>query len=390
MNSKMNEFFLKTFSFSMFMTMAVIVSYFPLYFDYKGYSKLQIGMLYAIGPLIGMMSNLLWGFISDKYQTVKKVLMVLLTGQLITALLIFNTDWFALLYIFMGMFFFFQQPMTSMNDSQIMLYTSINGKSFASFRVWGSIGFAFAAGSFGLLLKTYGSGLTPALCLFTICLTLALGFTLKDARSGNNKMAFGGVVKIISSKKFLWFLFLIMVMSVAHRFNDGFLALYLRKLGAPDTIIGYSWMVSALSEIPAFFFLSKYGHRFKELPLLAFAGFVYFIRFLIMGYIHDPVYVVFVQILHSATFGIFLFTAIRYIGQLVPDEYRSSGQAIFAVTWSSAAGLISGTLGGWLFDLWGGGNLYLCGAGLALLSAFGFLGTHLWQKEVSFVKNRPS
>ncbi|MCY9664097.1 MFS transporter [Paenibacillus alginolyticus] len=380
-STKPQDHLLKLFTFSFFMTMGIVVTFFPLYFDYKGYSKLQIGLLYAIGPLIGIATNLLWGFLSDRFQTIKKIMIILIIGQLITAILVFTAGWFSLLYICLAMFFFFQQPVNSLNDSQLMLSIRDSGKSYASFRVWGSIGFAVSAGGFGLILRYYGTGLTPVLCLLTISCTLVIIFLLKDARQGGKKMAFGGMLDIIRSKKFVWFLVLIIIMSVSHRFNDGFLALYMRQLGASDSLIGYAWMTSALSEIPVFFFLSKHGHRFKELPLLAFAGIIYAVRFFIMGSIQDPAWVIGVQLLHSLTFGIFLFTANRYISQIIPDEYRSSGQAIFAVAWSSIAGLISGTLGGWIFDLAGGSTVYIIAACLSIVAAIGFLGTHIFQSD---------
>jgi PPP family 3-phenylpropionic acid transporter len=381
MSTKSDEIVLKGFTFSFYMTICIVVTFFPLYFDYKGYSKIEIGMLYSVGPLIGIFSNLAWGLISDKYQTVKKIMILLFAGQIAAAYLIFHTDLFALLYVYVGVFFFFQQPVNSLNDSQLMLSVSQSGRSYASFRIWGSVGFAFAAGFFGLLLKIYGSGLTYILTASCIFISLVIVLFLKDARRSQSKIEFSGIFKIIGSRKFLWFLFLVMTMSIAHRMNDGFLALYLRQMGAPDTIIGYAWMASALSEIPVFFLLSRYGNRLKELPLLAFAGLIYSVRFLIMGYVQNPDWVVWIQLMHSFSFGIFLFTAIRYMGQLVPDEYRSSGQAIFTVTWSSIAGLISGTLGGWIFDVWGGSVLYVWGSLLSLLACIGFLVTHLMQKE---------
>ncbi|MGQ7889406.1 MFS transporter [Paenibacillus sp. WC2504] len=372
---------LRLFTFSFFMTMGIVVTFFPLYFDYKGYSKLQIGLLYAIGPLIGIATNLLWGFLSDRFQTVKKIMIILIIGQLITAILVFTAGSFSLLYVCLAMFFFFQQPVNSLNDSQLMLSIRASGKSYASFRVWGSIGFAVSAGGFGLLLRHYGTGLTPILCLFTITCTLILVFFLKDARQSGKKLALGGMLSILRSKKFVWFLTLIIIMSVSHRFNDGFLALYMRQLGAPDSVIGYAWMASALSEIPMFFFLSKHGHRFKELPLLAFAGIIYALRFFIMGSIHNPVWIIGVQLLHSLTFGVFLITANRYLSQIIPDEYRSSGQAIFAVAWSSIAGLISGTLGGWIYDAVGGSTVYVIAGCLSIVAAIGFLATHLFQND---------
>jgi len=386
---KWNDLLLKPFTFSFFMTMGIVVSFFPLYFDYKGYTKLQIGMLYAIGPLIGIATNLLWGILSDKFQTVKRIMLVLLVGQAAAALLVFQADRFIVLYLCLAVFFFFQQPVNSLNDSQLMLHVGQTRASYASFRIWGSIGFAFAAGFFGLLLKAFGYGLTPWLCLTTIGLSLLLALLLKDAQRQPGRIAFGGMFAIVRQKRFLWFLLLICLMATAHRMNDGFLAVHMRQLGAPATLVGYAWMASALSEIPIFFFLSKFGHRYKELPLLAFAGLAYTVRFTLVALAHNPVWIIFIQMLHSLTFGIFLFTAVRYLQSIVPDPYRSSGQAIFTVAWSSVAGLISGTLGGYLFDKWGGATLYGVGAGLALLAALGFAATHVLQPGELLADSKP-
>ncbi|MCD1259048.1 MFS transporter [Paenibacillus athensensis] len=376
---KWNDHLLKPFTFSFFMTMGIVVSFFPLYFDYKGYTKLQIGMLYAIGPLIGIATNLLWGILSDKFQTVKRIMLVLLVGQAAAALLVFSSQRFVVLYLCLAVFFFFQQPVNSLNDSQLMLHVGKTRASYASFRIWGSSGFAFAAGAFGLLLKTFGYGLTPWLCLTTIGLSLLLAVVLKDAPRQPGRIAFGGMLAIVRQKRFLWFLLLICMLATAHRMNDGFLAVHMRQLGAPATLVGYAWMASSLSEIPIFFLLSRFGHRYKELPLLAFAGLAYTLRFTLVALTHDPVWIIFIQMLHSLTFGIFLFTAVRYLQSIVPDQYRASGQAIFTVAWSSVAGLISGTLGGYLFDEWGGTTLYYAGAGLSLLAALGFAATHALQ-----------
>jgi PPP family 3-phenylpropionic acid transporter len=162
----------------------------------------------------------------------------------------------------------------------------------------------------------------------------------------------------------------------------------MRQMGASDSLIGYAWMASALSEIPIFFYLSKNGHRFKEIPLLIFAGVIYVIRFVLMSFITDPNWVMGVQLLHSLSFGIFLFTANRYLSQIIPDEYRSSGQAIFAVAWSSIAGLISGMVGGWIFDVAGGSTLYLLAACLSVISTLGFLATHVFQIDEKLAGTR--
>lgn len=374
---------LRGFSFSTYMTMAVIVSYFPLYFKSMGYSTVQIGLLYSIGPMIGIFSNLFWGLISDKYRTVKKILIVVLIGQWIMALCVFQSTQFGVLLLLMAVFFFFQSPINSLCDSLTLLTIQGSTKSFASFRVWGSIGFAVASLAFGMVLKQYGADLTIYLCLGTIGLSLIISTGLTDGRrTSHKKLVFADLAKVIRSNGFLMFMLIVLIASVAHRFNDGFLALFLQQLGADQTIIGWSWLVSALSEVPIFFLLSKYGHRYKELPLLVVSSFVYVIRFLFMSQVENPLWVIAIQAMHSISFGIFLFTVIRYIQGMIPDEYRATGQALFAVTWSGLAGLFSGALGGWLFRDWGPHVMYGVGACLSAVAMASFFVLHLRSRDV--------
>jgi PPP family 3-phenylpropionic acid transporter len=308
----------------------------------------------------------------------KKTISAVLLGQLILALILFQMNTYVLLFIAMIIFYFFQTPLISLNDSQLLLHVSKNRASYASFRVWGSVGFAFSALLFGILLQSDKGHpqLIAVLTIGTIAISLLLSLLLKDSRTSLKTIQFSGIFQIIMSRKLLTFLLLILVLATAHRANDAFLSLYLHELGASQALIGYSWTVSALSEIPIFFFLSKYGERYKELPLLALASFAFVLRYFLMSITTEPVFIIMIQALHSISFGIFLFTALRYITQIVPDEYRATGQAIFTVVWSGIAGLISSLFGGIIFDHWGGHILYIFAGTVALIAGFGFLFTH--------------
>ncbi|MEX2461856.1 MAG: MFS transporter [Paenibacillaceae bacterium] len=377
---------LKGFTFSFFMTNALIISFFPTYFVSMGFSKTQIGLIYSIGPTIGIFSNLCWGYISDKYQTLKKTLAAILVGQLIFAVILFQINTYGLLFIAMIFFYFFQTPTNTLNDSQLLLYASKKNVSYASYRIWGSIGFATSALFFGILLQSEKNHpqLIALLTIATIAISLLLSFSLKDSRTSIRKIEFSEIFQILMSRKLIIFLLLILVLAIAHRTNDAFLSLYLHELGASQSLIGYSWTVSSLSEIPIFFLLSRYGERFKELPLLALASFAYMIRFLLMSVVNDPVYIIAIQALHSITFGIFLFTAFRYIGQIVPDHYRASGQAIFTVVWTGLAGLISSLVGGFIFDHSGGHSVYVFAYIVAFAAGIGFLYAHYRSESLKY------
>ncbi|MNI84951.1 Major Facilitator Superfamily protein [compost metagenome] len=99
---------------------------------------------------------------------------------------------------------------------------------------------------------------------------------------------------------------------------------------------------------------------------------MYALRLLLMSISHTPEAVVAIQFMHSVTFGIFYVTAVRYITNLVPDEYRATGMALFTIVWSSLAGLLSGTLGGLLIQHAGRQTFYLTAMTFSLAALLGF------------------
>jgi PPP family 3-phenylpropionic acid transporter len=193
----------------------------------------------------------------------------------------------------------------------------------------------------------------------------------EEASKGN------GLKEILLQKEVLWFFGCVLVLATGYRMNEAFLTLSLKGMNAGDEIIGWALLASALSEIPVFFLLSKYGEKFKELPLLAFASLMFTLRFLFMSLAQEPGTVIAIQAMHSVSFGIFFVTAVRYITRIIPDHLRATGQAIFTVVWSSAAGLLSGTFGGIIYENAGRSVFYIVATGFSIVAFAGFLLKHL-------------
>jgi len=371
---------LKAFTFAVYLTTAVYVSYFPLYFEHLGYSKTEIGLLYAFGPFIGIAANLFWGILSDRLRTIKSILLIVLGGQFASALIVQNVHTFASLFITMLAFNFFYMSINPLNDSQLLIAAKQMKRSYVSLRVWGSIGFSFSAVCVGMILSALGAGRTVLVAMCTIGITFLIGLNLRDRTASKQKFQAKELLAIIRSRQFLWFMLLVLLVSISHRVNETFLGIYMAELGADSSMVGLAWMVSALSEIPILFLLGKYGHKLKELPLLAFASAAYAVRFCLVAVSQVPLALIGTQLMHSISLGIFMVTAVRYLQQLIPDEYRASGQALYAVVWTGMAGFISGSAGGAIYDACGAQTLYFSTALLAALASAGFLTTHLCRK----------
>ncbi|CAG7607219.1 putative 3-phenylpropionic acid transporter [Paenibacillus solanacearum] len=367
---------LKAGTFSFYTTMAVIGPYFPLYFQAKGYSSLQLGVLYGAGPLMGIASTLLTGLMSDRFRTVKNIMLAILIGQLSCLFMLDRLDSFFALMAVMLAFYFCQSPIIPLNDSMLLHHIRERGGSYAAYRIWASVGFAASVPAFGMLIEAYGLRAVPWLGLSTVAVSLACVSFLPERRREPGGLRLGSLARSLGSAPFLSFMAMVLPMSVAHRMNDAFLSLFIQSAGGGRPLVGWAMLLASGLEIPVFFLLARYGHRFRPLALLAFAAAVYTIRFAALGFVKDPAAVIALQSLHSLSFGVFIYAAVSHLKLIVPDELRATGQALFSIVWAGLAGIAAGLIGGYAFDHFGPHAVYRIAAVFSIASLIGFIAVH--------------
>lgn len=371
---------LRAFTFTVFGTSVLVASYFPLYYAQLGFTNSQIGLLYALGPMISLFANLLWSLTSDRYRTIKKILILLLIGQIIMTVVLSLSSTFSVIMISITIFYFFFYPVFPLTDTIAISTAKQYDKSFIMIRIFGSLGYATFAIVIGYVLTSIGSEWTLAVSMVITVAALIFSFFIKDRVSTVAKVDFSGIWSILKQKELLWFFGCVFCLALGLRMNDAFLTISLHDLGATQDLIGWAMLASAMTEVPIFLFLSIYGEKFKELPLLVFASLMFTVRFLLMGMTTSPYGIIGVQMMHGISFGVFYVTAIRMLTRLIPDDYRATGLALFTIMWSSASGLLSGTFGGMLFEYSGRTNFYLVAMAFSALACLGFASRYLYRK----------
>lgn len=363
---------IKTYSFFYYMTLIFMLGFVPIYLSNHGFSTIQIGTIYALGPLIGIFANLFWGAVSDRYQMIKRLILSLISAMLLIVIALNFVSGYSVVLGMLAILFFCQTAVVPLSDSLTLLTIQPLGHSYSNYRIYGSLGFAFSALVMNRLLD--GIGFDHTLWVFASVLAVAfLTATQLTERVGQQERpSLRDFASILKNRTLICILLCLFVIGVANRANDNFIALYLKDLGL-QSHIGLALMCSALSEIPTFLFLGKYGHRFREVHLLALAAFFYCMRYLIIATSPTLPWIIVAQLMHSVTFGIAFITAIRYVAELVPAKYRASGQALFAITFSGTSGIVSGVVGGWVYATYSGHLLYIAMACCAALACILFL-----------------
>ncbi|MNO33897.1 putative nucleoside transporter YegT [compost metagenome] len=370
---------LRALVFTIYGTSVLVYSYFPLFYAELGFSNSQIGLLYALGPMISLVANLFWSVASDKYRTIKKIMLILLIGQIIMTFILSVSTTFSVIIVIITIFYFFYYPVFPLSDTIGINAAKNHGKSFISIRVFGSIGFAASAIAIGYVLSAIGSEqiMKVSIAIAAVCFILTI--FIKDQNTPVAKMNLSGIVPVLRQKELLWFFACVFFLALGTRMNDAFLTISLNELGASEDLIGWAMLASAGSEIPVFLYLSFKGEKYKELPLLVLASLIFAVRFFLMSTTTSPEGIVMVQLMHGITFGIFYVTAIRMLTRLIPDQFRATGMALFTIVWSSLSGLISGTFGGIVFEHLGRDQFYLIAMVTSIIACLGFASRYLYR-----------
>ncbi|WMT43549.1 MFS transporter [Paenibacillus sp. D2_2] len=363
---------MRAFSFTIYGTMVLVSTYFPLFYAKLGFTNGQIGVLYALGPMISLIANLLWSIASDKFRTIKKIMCILLIGQIIMSYILSISTTFSVIMLMITIFYFFFYPVFPLSDTIAINAAKQHGKSFITVRIFGSIGYAFFALAIGYVLSVIGASKTMWVTMAIAGIALLITMFIQDQSSPVAKMDMSGIWSILRQKELLWFFGCVFCLAIAVRMNDAFLTITLKDLGAGENVIGWAQLASSCSEIPIFLILSIYGERFKELPLLIIASLVFATRFLLVSLTDSAYAIIAIQTMHSFSFGIFYVTSIRMLTRMIPDQFRATGMALFTIAWSSASGLLSGTFGGIVFEQFGRQRYYLIAMTFALIACVGF------------------
>lgn len=349
---------LKMLLFSFHASNTIIISFLPLYLQYKGLDGSEIGWVLAVGPLASIFAQPFWGYMSDKYKTVKYTLLICIIGLLISSVLFFQMNGLLAIILMGAVFYFFTSPIGALGDSLAQRRSDDLNVSFGGIRMWGSIGFATSSLIVGEVLSSVGIQYMIWPYLFFGVVALLVIFRLTDVKVESDPIQLKDVRQIITNKPFLIFLAIIMFISISHRANDSYIGLYIAQLGGSEGLIGLAWFVGVASEAVVFAFAGKWFRKYHSLVFIIFAGAVYSMRWFIYAAIDDPLYIIALQFLHGITFGVFYLASFQYISRLIPSLLQSTGHLVFFAVFFGVSGIIGSLLGGSLLDAFGGDVLY--------------------------------
>lgn len=354
-----SSFTVKSFNFLFFALLSMFIPFLPLYFSEQGLNETQIGSIIGIGGFITLIAQPLWGMISDRTRTIRKVLLILVLCSTATGFLLYSTDRYALILLFVMLTYFFLMPVDPLTESLNFRVAESAGISYGSLRTYGALGYAVMSLAAGYLMTQFGSRSLGYTFAGLGVISLVVTYLMPDAPVSGKPVTMKSLKNFLSNKETLLFLILVFISSIPARMNDTFLGLYIKDLGGKPDLLGLAWFLAAGSEILVFSLSFWWLRKNKELAIISFAGAFYFLRFFISAWIEDPNWLAYIQLLQLLTFPVFYTAAIQYLYNIVPVEWRATGQTVLALLFFGVSGILSSFAGGALYQAFGGRTMYL-------------------------------
>ena len=282
----------------------------------------------------------------------------------------FQMDTLPAILVTGALFYFFATPVGALTDSLAQRRSVDLNVSFGSIRMWGSVGFAISSLIVGEVLARFGIQYMSWVYLVFGIMALITLFPLKDVAVDAQPVRIKDISRLIKNKPFLIFLSVIVFITITHRMNDYYMALYITELGGSEGLVGMAWFAGVIAEAAVFALAGFWFRKYHSLIFIIAAALLYTIRWFLYAAVDDPLFVIALQFMHGLTFGVFYTAAFDYVTRLIPKFLQSTGHLLFFSVYFGLSGIIGSLAGGALIESFGGATMYIA---MGTLSAIGTL-----------------
>lgn len=323
-----------------FATSAMLSTQFVPFLTEMGYSPMQRGSILSSYAILGMLSQMLFGYLSDKSGSIKRPMYFSMVSASLLALATFHVEkpfylyHFVMLTLTAGML----SAMGNLMETWIMEVEETR-EVFSAIRSFGSLGWALSSLISGQLAHYRGFRFLSYAAFLMSLLFLFFAKNAPDAEKVEVQSLQLSDLKILFQNKAYVLLILIYLGTYIIYSSDAVLGVdYLFYLGGNSRHVGIKWGVQAISEIPLLFFGARLLNRFDVKSLLFLALLILMGRFLLMSQVRSVTGVILLSLTQALSFPLILITQRKFFFEQTPLALRSSGQMIaFALTSGLAA-----------------------------------------------------
>ncbi|MDD3463137.1 MAG: MFS transporter [Sulfurospirillaceae bacterium] len=354
-------FSISSFFFFYFTVVGVYVIFMPKILQNLNYTSLQIGIIFAIAPLMRFIIPFLF------------LKLIKLTRNVFYIALLISIFSVSLFYVSIENFYLFAIPNLIFGGSLGLILPYIETyamehlkkERFGRSRLFGSIGFMLIGIVLAKHLENYENGLHFLLGGIVLCAIFGILVTQNNPTLKAEAPKEDDIF-LLSKAKYFWVSMFFMQVSFGAFYN--FFTIYETDHGISLEIVSYLWAFGVICEIALFYFQAPFLRNINLLSLMKIAVTMTIIRWLMLFCFPDNLFVSFAsQSLHAFSFALHHTAAISFLYTLYANK-KLATQFYYGFSFG-LGGFVGALLAGYFY----GPYLYLYAsivAGLSLWALF--------------------
>jgi PPP family 3-phenylpropionic acid transporter len=335
----------------MYAAFGVSSPFMPAFFESRGLVPEQLGLLFATGLAIRLISGPFFGRFADLMQARRTVLAVCTALAALVALGLLPTVGFRTLLMISVLHAAVLAPITTLADA-LALVAAVPQHRAARFEYgWarGTGSAAFIAGTLviGQLVSAWGlpSIIIAHAGLLSVAACAAL--LVPDVRPERvpavaRQPPPGGVRELLRMRLFRRVMLISALVLGSHAMHDAFAVIRWRAAGVTPAMTSLLWSESVAAEVIVFFLVGpRLLKGLSPVGVIALAGIAGGLRWVAMAWTTYVVVLAMVQPLHGLTFAALHLASMRLIAAIVPLHLAATAQSIYALGAGATTALLT-------------------------------------------------
>lgn len=324
---------------------AVYQGFISVYFSNKGLDSAQIGLLMSAVPVVSVITQPAWGAAGDRAKSRNNVLRAMCLFAAAMILLLSLRDGFWYYFCILTLFAASYTAIQPMGDSVILEALQHQRKSFGPIRLTGTYSFAIASIVIGRLIDGRLDRV-PWMTAMFIGLVFLSTYQLPPTAGHARKKNSASMATLFKDRKLMLLIAMVTLLQITMGYFYVFFPVYFTSLpGGNSALLGWAFFVSSASETPFLLLIDRLFEKLGAGKLLLISAVSLLARWLILSLTSDVWVAMASQLLHGWGFIVMTVTMAKYISLTVPEELRTRGQMLLAVSGFGVARVV-GNLGG--------------------------------------------
>lgn len=356
-----------------------LIPFMTLFYRSHQLSGTEIGWISTISSVFAMLGAPLWMRISGQGDRRRRALQWMHLAGMIFILAVSQQRaflWMALLVSLFNLAVVGIQPASDTMTVKILESTTRAG--FGSVRVWASLGWAIMAVVGGALIQktgyfsgflAYAGTLGLAVLVLTGIRAEKTGENAVTAAKQERKSLMSALAPLRSP--IFWGLSLALGIEWATQIGvSTFEPVYLKQLGATDTIVGIAGAMGAVIELGGMFMADRLTRRRGARVVVLYSYLFYALGVTLVLAAPSVTTILIERAINGIAFSLFTVGVVNYINVNTKPGETATVMALITVTLRSLVGIVASPLNGMAFDAFGAYWLYVIALG-GYLVAFG-------------------